>query len=184
MTITAVIELDGQELRSEDYELAAFAGNECRGSVKLMYVEPFDRYVAFLTVYGEPSEELHFVLTDGWNAGVSDDHVEYVIDGTIGTLTEPAVLHFGILGMNDLDGKGWMTIYPNPIERNATFSLIIPLDETIEETMIVNALGEVVDHKTGHIATSMMQGLSATGIYTVKVVCRSGNTCIGKLVVK
>ena len=41
MTITAVIELDGSELRSDDFEVAAFVGNECRGSAKLMYVEEF-----------------------------------------------------------------------------------------------------------------------------------------------
>ena len=184
MTITSVIELDGQELRADNYELAAFVGDECRGSVKLMYVEPFDRYVAFLTVFGEASEEMRFVLTNGRAASKSADHLDYVKNATVGTLTEPAVLHFGTLGVNDLDGKGWMTVYPNPIDRNATFSLVIPDDETIVETMVVNALGEVVDYKTGHIATSRMTGLPTSGIYTVKVVCRSGNTYIGKLVVK
>ena len=184
MTITSVIELDGQELRADNYELAAFVGDECRGSVKLMYVEPFDRYVAFLTVFGEASEEMRFVLTNGRAASKSADHLDYVKNATVGTLTEPAVLHFGTLGVNDLDGKGWMAIYPNPIDRNETFSLVIPEDETIEETLVVNVLGEVVDHKTGHIVTSRMSGLTTSGIYTVKVVCRSGNIYIGKVVVK
>ena len=184
MTITSVIELDGQELRADNYELAAFVGDECRGSVKLMYVEPFDRYVAFLTVFGEASEEMRFVLTNGRAASKSTDCINYAKDASIGTLDEPAVLHFGTLGVNDLDGKGWMAIYPNPIDRNETFSLVIPEDETIEETIVVNVLGEVVDHKTGHIVTSRMSGLPTSGIYTVKVVCRSGNTYIGKVVVK
>ena len=113
MLITAVVEMGGEELRSEDYELAAFVGNECRGSVKLMYVEPFDRYVAFLLAFGDKTEDLHFVLTDETGTSLSDDLVRYETDGTVGTLTEPVTLHFGTLGVSD-DQMAPVHIYPNP----------------------------------------------------------------------
>ncbi|MBQ6772115.1 MAG: leucine-rich repeat protein, partial [Bacteroidales bacterium] len=62
MSVMAVVELDGEELASERYELAAFANGECRGSARLMYVEPLDRYMAFLTVAGDEATGLHFGL--------------------------------------------------------------------------------------------------------------------------
>ena len=88
MTITAVVELAGDELRSENYELAAFVGNECRGSVKLMYVEPLDRYMAFLLVFGDKEENLNFVLSDGKDAGWSNDSFVYSDNRVIGSLND------------------------------------------------------------------------------------------------
>ena len=92
LTITAVIELDGAELYSNEYELAAFVDDECRGSVKLMYVEPIDRYVAFLLVYGDAEEDMHFVLTDGLETILSDDVFNFVADKTIGTIISFSLL--------------------------------------------------------------------------------------------
>lgn len=113
MLITAVVEINDEELRSDDFELAAFVGNECRGSVRLMYVEPLDRYVAFLLVFGDVEEPLHFVLTDGYDEYDSEELMTYVSDGLIGKLTEPATLHFGTLGIND-DGGNGLVVFPNP----------------------------------------------------------------------
>ena len=113
MLITAVVEINDEELRSDDFELAAFVGNDCRGSVRLMYVEPLDRYVAFLLVFGDVEEPLHFVLTDGYDEYDSEELMTYVSDGLIGTLTEPATLHFGTLGIND-DGGNGLVVFPNP----------------------------------------------------------------------
>ena len=169
MTITAIIEVDGQELRSENYELAAFVGNECRGSVKLMYVEPFDRYVAFLTVYGEPSEELHFVLTDGWESAVSGDLVEYIKDGTIGTLTEPAVLHFGTLGVNDSE-QVVVNVFPNP--SNGIFNVE---GNGIRKIEVIDALGQIVLSKEVE-DDSQQINLSnrASGVYLLRVITDKG----------
>ena len=62
MSVMAVVELDDVELQGENYELAAFANGECRGSASLMYVEPLNRHIAFLTVAGNEAVELHFGL--------------------------------------------------------------------------------------------------------------------------
>ena len=72
MLITAVVEINDEELRSDDFELAAFVGNECRGSVRLMYVDPLDRYVAFLLVFGDTEENREVnVLMCGFGVGLS-----------------------------------------------------------------------------------------------------------------
>lgn len=181
MTVTAVVEVDGEELRSDLYELAAFVGGECRGSVRLMYVEPLDRYVAFLTVFGEQGDEIGFLLTDGSKTLESPDRSVFFSDGVSGSLASPTVLVFGETGIGE--HSSMVRFYPNPVDRNAHFAISLPLDEVIKEVTITNALGAVVRHETGTLKATM-EGLPVTGVYMVKVVCRSGNVYVERLIVK
>ena len=169
MTITAVVDMDGQELREEGYELAAFVGNECRGSVKLMYVEPFNRYVAFLTVYGESSEEMRFVLTDGRGLAESDDSMDYVKNGIVGTLTEPAVLHFGTLGVDDFE-QVVVNVFPNP--SNGIFNVE---GNGIRKIEVMDALGQIIFSKEVE-DDSQQINLSnrASGVYLLRVITDNG----------
>ena len=136
MTVIALVELDGEELRSDNYELAAFAGDECRGSVKLMYVESLNRYVAFLTVFGNETEDLHFVLTDGVTSDLSADRMTYAIDGIEGTLDEPVVLRFGTTDVNE-NASINVRVYPNPSKGQFTV-------EGTGLMRITNLLGQVM----------------------------------------
>ncbi len=113
MLITAVVEINDEELRSDDFELAAFVGNECRGSVRLMYVEPLDRYVAFLLVFGDTEEPIGFVLSDGQTESYSQESITYTSDGLVGSLTNPTTLHFGTFGTSDQQLQH-VSVYPNP----------------------------------------------------------------------
>ena len=171
MLVTAVIDMDGQELRSEDYEVAAYVGNECRGSVRLMYVEPFDRYVAFLLVFGEAEEEIHFVLTDGNDVVLSDDFLTYTADGLVGTLTEPATLHFGALGLNDNE-HDFVNVFPNP--SNGVFNIE---GNGIHKIEVVNAFGQAILLK--EVENNLMQidlGDKAAGVYLLRVITNNGIT--------
>jgi hypothetical protein len=164
-----VIELDGLEVRSEDYELAAFVGNECRGSVKLMYVEPLDRYVAFLLVYGNAGDRQLFVMTDGSEEIWSSDCLEFAADGTAGTLTEPAVLHFRTTGLGDVTQKP-VNVYPNPSD--GIFNIE---GEDILKIEVVDMYGQVIlseDVKTVHIRIDL--GDKAAGAYLLRVVTDGG----------
>lgn len=181
MTVTAVVEVNGEELRSDTYELAAFSGDECRGSVRLMYVEPVDRYVAFLTVFGEQGDDIGFRLTDGTKTLQSPDRIVFVADGISGTLSNPTLLRFGDTGIGEQSTV--VRIHPNPVDRDARFTISLPLGEDIEEVIITNALGAVVRHETGALK-AVMEGLSTSGVYMVKATCRSGNVYVGRLVVK
>ena len=181
MTVTAVVEVNGEELRSDAYELAAFASDECRGSVRLMYVEPVDRYVAFLTVFGEQGDDIGFRLSDGAKTLQSPDHIGFVADGVSGSLADPSVLRFGDTGIEETSTM--VRIHPNPVDRDARFTISLPLDEDIEEVVITDALGAIVRHETGALKATM-EGLSTSGVYMVKATCRSGNVYIGRLIVK
>ena len=169
MTLTAVIDMDGEELRSEGYELAVFVGNECRGSVKLMYVEPIDRYVAFLMAFGEGGEAMRFVLTDGNNAIESDDIVVFAADGTIGKLTEPAVIHFGTtLGLDNHQAQ--LNIFPNP-----TKDIVNVEGNNIHKVEVFNVLGQIVfsnEVETDHLQFDLSK--KPAGFYMLRVVTNNG----------
>ena len=169
MIVTAVIDMEGEELRSEDYEVAVFVGDECRGSVKLMYVEPFDRYVALLMAFGEGEEELCFVLTDGQGTSWSNDRVTYTANGMVGTMTNPAVLHFGSLGIEDNLQKP-IHVYPNPSK--GIFNIE---GEGIQKIKVVDIYGQVVLSKEVK-NTNVQVDLSdkAAGAYLLRVVTDSG----------
>ena len=169
MTLVAVVELDGEELYSEDYELAAFVGDECRGSVKLIYVELIDRYVAFLTVFGEQEEELHFRLTDGMASSFSTDRLAYSVDGIVGSLDNPVVLHFGPMDVEE-NASANVKIYPNPSE--GIFNIE---GKGIRKVSVIDAYGQVVLFK--EVANDIMQidlNGKATGIYMLQVVTDNG----------
>ena len=169
MTITAVLELDGEELQSEEYELAAFVGDECRGSVKLMYVEPVNRYVAFLTVFGEPSETLYFRLTDGTQTELSMDEITFAADGMEGTLSEPMTLRFGT---TKLDENEWskVLVYPNP--SNGVFNI---QGQGIRKIEVFNAFGQaVVSEETSNDHLQIDLSRYADGCYMLRVVTDNG----------
>ena len=169
MIVTAVIDMEGTELRSEDYELAAFAGNECRGSVKLMYVEPYDRYVALLMAYGEGGEELRFVLTDGEGTSWSNDRVTYTANGMVGTMTEPTVLHFGPMGTEDNLQKP-IHVYPNP--SNGIFNIE---GEGIQKIEVIDIYGQVILSKEVKNANHKVDlSDKAAGAYLLRVVTVDG----------
>ena len=169
MTVTAVVELEGNELRDDNYELAAFVGDECRGSVKLMYVEPLNRYIAFLLIAGDKEESLRFALADRNGISWSSDNLMYSTNAVIGNPSEPAILHFGPLGLDD-NIDNLVNVYPNPskdifnIEGNG-----------IRKVEIINTYGQVVyskEVKEENLQINM--GGYASGAYLLRVVTISG----------
>ena len=184
LTMMATMIIDGEEQRGEDIELGAFVNGECRGSAKLYYVEPLDRYIAFLTVTGQDDEEVGFKLMNLVRdvTFTSEDHITFRNNAIVGNLDRPFTVHFGAMnGLAEMNTD--MYIYPNPIDRNAPFTLVIPEEEIITEVLVVNAMGEVVSHKSGSI-TRTLHGLSTAGVYLVKVTCKSGRVYQNRLIVK
>ena len=169
MLITAVVDLNGEELRSTDYELAAIVNGECRGSVKLMYVEPLDRFVAFLTVFGETAEDINFILTDGTETRWSNNKMVYSSDATIGTLSAPETISFGVLGMDDNE-QMHAVVYPNPSSN--VFNVMC---EGINRVEVVNIYGQVVysnEMKADNVRIDL--GEYSTGTYMLRIYTDNG----------
>lgn len=169
MTITAIVEIDGNILRSEDYDLAAFVGDECRGSVKLKYIKPLDRYVAFLLVHGDREGNLRFVLSDGIECSWSSDYLMYVNDATLGSPVSPVVLHFGPLGIDD-NGLATINVYPNP-----SYDIFNIVGEGIRKVDVINTFGQVIYSKEGvGDFLKIDLGNYSIGAYLVRVITDKG----------
>ena len=186
MTVIAVVELDGVEISSDDYELAVFANNECRGSVRLMWVEPMQRYAAMLTVAGEEVEDLYFGLYNATTGDVTYDagqSLTFSSDAVIGTGKTPLVVSFrGMDGMEELGNA--IKAYPNPVNRGEELRIDMPGYDKQVSVEVVNTLGTVV-------MSSRMSGSQHTiivpetpGVYTLRIVASDNVVVCRKLIVK
>ena len=172
MTVMAVVELDGVEVASNNYELAAFANGECRGSVKLTYAEPLNRHVAFLTISGKDAAELSFRLYD---AEVNEEYYEaeeslnFVANAMVGEANDLYVVHFrGTTGMDEFASK--VRVYPNPVNCGEQFSIGLTNDMTFPvHVEIINTLGVVVES----LRVTSCQTLTApnvAGVYMLRLI--------------
>ncbi len=184
MNVIAVVTIDGEEKYGDDLELGAFVNGECRGSAVLMYFHPTDRWYAMLTVAGEDGEQIEFGIVDrskGMLNMTSERSLVFQSNAVIGELDDPYVIGFGTLGCSENGFEGALHIFPNPIERSTSYTIALPETETPRDIFVVNMMGEVVAHEANKTG---LHGLQVPGVYTVRVVCHSGNVIVGKLIVK
>ena len=187
MSVMAVVEHNGEELASENYELAAFANGEVRGSARLLYVEPLNRYMAFLTIAGDEAAELRFSLYNTETGSVETCHsasLRYETNAVMGSFESPYVVSFlSTTGLDEWAGN--VNIFPNPVERGQTVSFGMTDVETSRamSVEIIDALGVVVET---HVRASL-QGIIApkvAGIYTLRITVEGMGTSYRKLVVE
>ena len=186
MSVMAVVELDNVEVNSENYELAAFANGECRGSARLLYVEPLDRYFAFLTVAGDEATELYFGLYNtetGEEIVGADQTATFSVNAVLGSFAEPYVVSFrGTTGVDEWARS--LQVYPNPVEPGLNITLGFDEVETGEVRVeIINAQGAVMEMRQ---ATSLqtITAPNAAGVYTLRITVEGKGTCYRKLVVR
>ena len=183
MTMIAVVELNDMEVEG-DYELAAFANGECRGSVKLIPV--MGRYMAFLTVAGDDAAEFRFAL---YNADTEEEIYEsanvvnFVADAMVGDNVNPYVVSFrGTTGLSEMSDS--MTVYPNPVDKGGQISIMLAVDTESMQVEVVNTLGEVVSVETFGQSQANVTMPDMPGVYMVRIVTGNNNTMFRKVVVK
>ena len=162
MTITAVLNVNGVEM-TDNYEVAAFVGDEVRGSARPIYVEALDRYVMFMTVYGEGNEELTFkyIDLDTYEVHSLNDMVVYSDNAIVGSLSKPMVLCYGTLSIEE-NGYDTMSLYPNP----TTTGRAINLEAVCDMVEVFNSLGvKVAEYRN----VETIDGIEAAGVYVIRV---------------
>ncbi|MBR1513916.1 MAG: T9SS type A sorting domain-containing protein [Bacteroidales bacterium] len=180
ISVIAVAYINDVEQRSESCEIGAFVDGVCRGSARLTYFEPLDRWYAVLTISGKEKDRIEFrLLDDERNSVEGVEKVSFAHDMILGSLDSPFSLHFGL--NNEITN---INVFPNPIEIGETFNLDLPQDEVVVRMTISDALGSVVRCETGVIDHTSIRGLFTSGIYMMEVELRSGSRYHGKLVVK
>ncbi len=188
MTMMAVVELEGAEITSDNYELAAFTANgECRGSVKLAYAEPLHRYVAFLTVSGKDAADLSFRLYDsetGKEYDAAEESLSFVANAIVGRADDLYTIHFrGMTGMDELANR--VKVYPNPVNRGEQFSIgLADTEACLIRLEIVDALGAIVSTVTSTKLPASLVAPEATGVYIIKILVDNKAVYCRKLVVR
>jgi len=99
MSVVAEIHIDGVVQTSTDIEIGAFCDDEVRGSRRVEYKgTPFDKYVAFLTIYGESNDNITFKVYDHQNNEELNCRISqsltFTPNGTVGDLINPYVIEF------------------------------------------------------------------------------------------
>lgn len=97
MTMVGLVEIDGVEQYVPYYEVGAFYGSECRGSAMLQYIPRYDKYLAFLTVYGNDGNSVRFRLYNhynGYEVSKVTPAFNFVTDTICGNPGEPYVFSF------------------------------------------------------------------------------------------
>ena len=180
MNITAVLSIDGVEQKSDNIEIGVFADGECRGSARAVYKEVVDRYIFFLTVYGEGNETLTFRMYDtdlNYEYPQSAETFTFSMNAIMGDMNNPYIIDYSTVDVEENE-QPVMTdnIYPNPVNKKET----IYLNKNYEKVEVINSLGMIVK---SYENTDRIKGIRESGIYIVKTF--DGKTIVyNKLIVK
>ena len=99
MTMTAIVLIDGTEIRSDMIEIGAFYGTECRGSVLLEHQiisDVLDRYLGFLVIYSDDPFPITFKVYDhltGIVYNATNPPLIYEADAHYGDGINPFIIH-------------------------------------------------------------------------------------------
>lgn len=185
MSVVAVVELECMEARDSRYELAAFAGNECRGSARLMYVEALDRYLAFLTVVGIGQAELRWALydTETGEVGYNTETLRFEQDAILGAVKDPLKVSFAKFNATDDTFVNDLIVYPNPVRCDQMVRISLPAhgEVTVE---IVDALGNVLTSERVKGEIFEIKAPDTAGVYAVKVTVDGKGVSCSKMIVR
>ena len=185
MSFIAAIALNGKELRSEAYEVAAFCNGTSLGSTRLLYNDRRDRYYALLPVPGEEGMKLSFKLYDAdLNYEYPDQALEtysYVINGVNGSLDEPVVLHFG---SERPEEAAALLLYPNPVKKDGIVRLALPVTSDVVRVEIYNMLDVLVATKDIMGNSFNVGNTLPSGTYILRVYDGKEKSYYGKLIIE
>ena len=176
MTVIAMLNIDG-EAATDNYEIAAFANGECRGSARPFYVEEMDSHVLIMTIQGEEVEELTFKCYDvNYDTEYElSNRFNYSSDAILGSFEEPYMFNMNFLNIEE-STLDMINIYPNP----TTTDRAINLQATCDNVEVFNALGvKVAEYQN----VDTIDALETAGVYVIRVTI-NGETRNCRLVVK
>lgn len=164
---------------SETLELGAFVNGECRGTTRLLYVEPLDKHIAFLTIHGIDDEQVQFMVYDGNNTYAMQEQITYKDNLVAGSASRPVVLHPSM--DNDI------ALFPNPVNRGDKIRIDLSGDTKDAIVEIIDVMGRT-RHRDRIASKESSHNLSTDeltpGFYTIRVTNAQGITRNNKLVVK
>jgi hypothetical protein len=178
MTVTSVAILDGIELQSDEIEIAAFVGEDCRGSILLQDVESLDRHLGFLMVFGESNEALSFRIYDlaANTEYEAYPNIRFTPDAIYGNPAEPFKISNQSTSLKDITAQQ-ITVYPNPVSDWLQINHSL---ESIDVLQVVDISGRIVLEKIDFVEKSLNVSSLANGVYLLRLT-KDGETVIIKV---
>ena len=173
MSVIGVIQIDGVEQATAALELGAFVNDECRGRERLEYDSDIDRYLLYLTLFGNDDDQLTFKLYDhGVNAEVDKTcltTLTFETNGVVGTYDEPFVFDFGDALMQTssfVNGWTWWSTY---IEQSDLNGLAMMEDELGTNGLTIKSQNQFVNYNpnTGRW-TGSLKSINNEGAFMIR----------------
>lgn len=141
-----VLQLNIEGVLSTDVEdmVVAFIGDTICGRAHVQYVPQVNKYLAYLTIYGNPNHVLQPLRLEIWDASaclryaVQEDYFLFQPDDVIGDPLAPQVIHTNNLVLRDVPfGFGWNWLsfnleFPDPAINAALASLSAPENDLMK----------------------------------------------------
>ena len=171
MTVTGVVSIDKNEVSNGDMQVGVFIGDECRGTTTLKYIDTYQRYMAFLMVWGNSEDANKKVTFRSFNPAsnqelvVADLSLGFVPDNIIGSLGNPYKINFTISGTDNLNADKFK-IYPNPVNDVLHFDCN---PEGVEQVEILDNLGRQLTGYSSSARNSINVSNLVPGVYTLRI---------------
>lgn len=174
MCVTSVIYLDGNDQSGKSLEVGAFCNGECRGSARPIYVEQLNRYLTFITIYGDDGDEITFKLYDTSTNEVICEQAENIIyfssNMMLGSSTNAYELIFNDI-LNIDNNNFFVGIYPNPSNTNE--GVLVTTNVENSKVLVFNAIGTMIYENTFNDEVRL-NCFSQSGVYFIKIMTSKG----------
>ena len=184
MNVIAVVDINGQEIASDNFEIQALSNGQICGRASLRYCDPKDRYSALLSIYGDENEQVQFVLNDTNNGQFYPvkEGLTFESEKVMGTLSSPYTIHAGSSAGFEYCFK---SIFPNPANTGSEVRLELFNGNECEPQLIevFNGLGERVYANSCSDLTISFRAPETSGVYVVRLTMRNGESYFGNLIV-
>ena len=164
MNMIAVLDVE-DEMMNGDYEIAAFAGDELRGSARPIYVESLNRYMLFLTISGEDNANITFKYYDveAEEEIPLMNNLTFSVNAIVGFVDKPYILTN--IGSQE-NGSYSLSVYPNPVDATQEINFGV----TCDRVEVYNSLGVKVAEYDN---VSRLSGIDVAGVYVIKATVGS-----------
>lgn len=151
MTLSAVVKYEGTSYGEENDYLAAFIDGSCRGVVEASYVEAYDRYMFFLTVFSNTyqGEEITFKYYNAKENNITSDFLNE-------TFTHGA-------NLGEASNPYWVSDEVQLEEYDVTF-IVNDGENPIEGATIVIDTGTISTNSEGTVTTQLTTGKYAYSV--------------------
>ncbi|MBL7797264.1 MAG: T9SS type A sorting domain-containing protein [Saprospiraceae bacterium] len=143
MSMVLQVNIEGNFSTDPEDIVAAYINDELRGRTNVQYVPLLNKYLAYLTIFGDPDDLLDPIRLEVWDAsecqryGFVQENFTFQPDNIIGTPNVPQVIHTGGLLLREVPfnyGWNWISFnlaFPNSSLDSALATLHHPDNDLI-----------------------------------------------------